>query len=282
MSIIFVSAYTVYIDKGLGQNIPQSLQLKAPKDQILGTRIFRNGDVQYAYKSNIRVSDLPSQQILSEAGKRSLQVSTEIIEKRTANSKTFRTNRENVFVSEFVSGAPQYHKDKNNKWWQVEYGTTTQDAFNEQTTVSLFEKLIGRKALAATSTFFPDPDPETVSIDGQIRNNNADWSTARDATSANDVSQAADQIDCGLTGLGGGQYYIGRGFYLFNTSAIGDGDVINSATFSLIVGSKLNGDNDGLDYINIYSSNPASDTNLVFDDFDQIGSTPFAMGTSSL
>jgi len=67
---------------------------------------------------------------------------------------------------------------------------------------------------------------------------------------------------------------IRRGIQLFNTAAI-DTDEISSATFSL----KGIAKSDTLSTtpnVNIYSSNPASDSNLVGGDYDSLGSTEFS------
>ena len=70
----------------------------------------------------------------------------------------------------------------------------------------------------------------------------------------------------------GSRYIIDRMFLLFDTSALGS-DTIDIATLSIYVNSKVNQVNDGNDFINIYTTSPASDSALVTADYDQIGTT---------
>lgn len=127
--------------------------------------------------------------------------------------------------------------------------------------------------LNVVTTVFPDPNPETTSVDGRVRNNDAVWATSHDAVDGLTVADSEATADTGQSALIGGQYYISRGFFLFDTSSIADGDTIDSAIFSLQPTAKRNGDNDGDDYINVYTTTPASNTALVLGDFDQIGTT---------
>ena len=106
------------------QPVPENLSLKASKDKILGHKEIdwiaenENGKlenkgkiIKYAYNSNMRIGTEPSNEILSQARKNNLSITGELIDKRTKYSKTFATNNPRQFVSEFISGVPQYYKD---------------------------------------------------------------------------------------------------------------------------------------------------------------------------
>lgn len=124
-----------------------------------------------------------------------------------------------------------------------------------------------------TSTTYPDPHPETTTVDGRITGQNAVWATAQGASSGT----AQDDLGGPFTltqsaTTGGGDYSIIRGFWLFDTGAdIGASDTIDDATFSLWITSVTNTENDGDDWINVVQSSPASNTALVDDDYDQCG-----------
>jgi hypothetical protein len=133
----------------------------------------------------------------------------------------------------------------------------------------------------ATLTVYPDPDPETATVDGHCeRQATESWATVRAAS-------AATSVDSGTSGSGAslifGQVFIVdsnnrrivRGFTLFDTSALGDTDTINSGTLSLYRESVS-----GTDTCEIIATTPASNTNLVLEDYDQIGSTTFGTFSS--
>src|SRR5262245_3920419 len=90
LGTIIALAFTSF---SVGAGLPQHLQLKADKTQILGTKRLKNGDLKYAYKSNVKVSEAPTREISLKAAQRGLQVNGEIVEKRTRNSRTFSTNQ---------------------------------------------------------------------------------------------------------------------------------------------------------------------------------------------
>lgn len=126
--------------------------------------------------------------------------------------------------------------------------------------------------LNTTSTFYPDPDPESTSVDGYEANSNADWATAHDAATGNDGSDSLTIADT-RSQNDGVEYVIRRGFTLFDTSAITDTDTIDSATYSLYVTTKTDGDNDAQAYITVITTSPASNTALTTADYDQVGTT---------
>jgi hypothetical protein len=66
-----------------------------------------------------------------------------------------------------------------------------------------------------------------------------------------------------------------RNIILFDTSKIPDTDSVDSATLSVYGTGKADGSSNAPS-INIYSSNPASNTALANGDFDSLGSTPFS------
>lgn len=127
----------------------------------------------------------------------------------------------------------------------------------------------------STLTVYPNPDTETTSVDGYVEYadfSSATWAQVHDAadgTSAGD-SNANGNVGAGkvLTG-----FYIDRVFLLFDTSALTAGATISAAVLSVYVTTKSNSDNDGQDYINVYTTTPASNTEITTADYDQIGTT---------
>lgn len=134
-----------------------------------------------------------------------------------------------------------------------------------------------------TSTFYPDPDAESTSVDGYVRQDygaaaGVAWTTIVNKSAGNTANSTAGddsviEIQADITSNTWRKLV--RAFYLFDTAALPDGDTIDSATLSIKGSGKF--DATGITpNVNIYASTPASNTDLVTDDFDQVGSTAFA------
>lgn len=122
---------------------------------------------------------------------------------------------------------------------------------------------------AATLIAYPDPDPETATVDGTIQTSSASWDTAHDATSgsvSDDVSQMRPASE-----HNGSVYIIRRTFTLFDTSAIGSSGTVTAADLDLYAFLKVNGDNDGDDFMRIVSASTASNTALTTTDYNDCG-----------
>lgn len=139
-------------------------------------------------------------------------------------------------------------------------------------------QIISGKIGNTTDTFYPDASPETTSVDGYAGNNTpATWATIR-AAAGNFSSDTTASTLLGWDTSGGGGTpfaYMYRAFFLFDTSAIADGDTIDSATLSIYGISKADPVSNTPD-INIYASTPASNTAIINTDFQQVGSTAFS------
>lgn len=127
-----------------------------------------------------------------------------------------------------------------------------------------------------TLTRHPDPNPESTTVDGRVRNfqDGGTWATCRaatDGTDANDVDTSIQFVAAGPSGI---DWFINRGFFLFDTSALTASATISDAVFSLAANGAAvqNANTTDLD---IVSSSPASNTGLVVADYDQVGSTVF-------
>jgi hypothetical protein len=132
----------------------------------------------------------------------------------------------------------------------------------------------------STLTVYPDAHPETTSVDGYVGYSTGaggSWATARGATDGTTVDTESNLVlyAGGSAELAGStnDFVIYRGFTLFDTSALTSGATISAAVISGYSWNKQFGDNDSQAYINVYATTPASNTNLVTADYDQIGTT---------
>lgn len=124
------------------------------------------------------------------------------------------------------------------------------------------------------STFNPDPNPETTSVDGEVTSGNGTvWATQRglaDGASADDAGTTGNQIAAQFFTP---NYSLARGFFLFDTSTIGDDDTIDSAVLSL-KGAFSTTNADSSSNV-IVATTPASNTAITTADYDQVGTTSF-------
>lgn len=269
------------------------LKLKASKEKHLAIREFSDGIIQYAYISDSKLNETPiNQDVIEKAKKQDLNIKGEVLSKRTKHSRTFATNKDNIFVSEIISGQPQYYKDENGEWWFVNYATTTKEIYERNSEIkksegvlkkvigavsSLFWGNLGKTVFADTSTFFPNSHPENNTVDGWVwhrtgsHGSGIDWSSIRDGIGTDSGDSAAEdtQILIEADNTTDNWRIISRGIRIFDATSIPHYDDIIAATYSESTQSK--GANNFECEVNIYSSDTASSTEIVSGDFDGIG-----------
>jgi hypothetical protein len=129
-----------------------------------------------------------------------------------------------------------------------------------------------------SQTFYPDADPETSSVDGYVGD---DWGGQ---TWAQLIARPGTNITDNWTGLfltyissastTDRWDYLMRAIILFNIADLGEAATITGVVESLYGYGKNDAPSWSPD-VNIYSSNPASNTTLAAGDFDSLGSTAF-------
>lgn len=127
-----------------------------------------------------------------------------------------------------------------------------------------------------TSTFVPD----SSNIDGIVQNFTAtDYTTLHNAANGTSTSiQPTTQQPARLRATTTSNQFdvINRGFFLFNTSALGQSAVISSAKITLFVNTKSD---TFTETIEIVSSSPAANNTLAISDYPNVGTTIFASNT---
>ena len=125
------------------------------------------------------------------------------------------------------------------------------------------------------TTFFPDAHVETTSVDGQTQRAgvNEIYATIRGGAGTGSTDTGSTQTVAISTSTTTDQYDIlRRGILLFDTASLPDGDTIDSATFELVVTSKLE-QLSPADSVSLVESTPASNTGLIDADYGQTGTT---------
>lgn len=127
------------------------------------------------------------------------------------------------------------------------------------------------------TTVYPDPSPETTTVDGMVTDTTSTgtWATkvANPGTTANDSGTTSRNWawwrDAGTW------KDVSRGVFLFDTSSIADADTIDSAIFSNYALDKVDPNSDTPD-VAVYGMTTASNTALAAGDFDGVGSTAYS------
>ena len=131
--------------------------------------------------------------------------------------------------------------------------------------------------ISDSRTYYPDADPETTSVDGQVDRSGVDetWATIR-AGAGVAFADSNNYLELYIKASGTTDQFVllHRLILLFDTSVLADGAVISAATLSLYGVLKTDGLACTPD-INIYASTPASNTALQASDYGQTGATAY-------
>jgi len=137
--------------------------------------------------------------------------------------------------------------------------------------------IIKGKIGSSTLTVYPDADPETNTVDGAVTRSNAPgtWIALRGGAGTNVYPSVIDYPFWYVAAPATLNEYsdLIRSIFLFDTSALTSSAIISNVVFSLYGTAKVN--NVGLSEANatlwVITSTPASNTDLVIGDFQQVG-----------
>lgn len=289
LAILILGGYWVGIHKQSGnvgggttkewnESGKEYLKLKASPELILYNKKVGN-DVVYKYVGE-KITFKSKYPYIenNKANKNNLGASNEVMldeVNRDYNYIDYKLD-ENTIVKEVHSGIRFVKNINTGEWFFFQTATTTSDSFDGQysssTPVSFIypDILKIKEVLATTDTFYPNANPETTSVDGEVGNDTiATWAGARDAATGNiaDSSGGNSWIICERRS--DTKYYVDRFFSLFDTSSISDSDTIDSAVYSLNFTGAINLTGYG-DTVYSVQTNPASTTNLTTADFDAL------------
>jgi len=207
---IYVSMF-FFVLAGVSHSTPANAQEKIMPDplqteqiEIIANELIAPNKILYAYKT------LP---ITSKTN--------EIVSERTENSIVYDLgNGQKQY--EIFSGVPQFYKAPDSLWYQVEYGLTDTKTFQEKNiSVPLtWFQLVFHSAIAQTTYY-------TGSGDGYVGYQNANWASARGATTGDTVNDTTNIRV--FARWNGANYFVYRGFLPTDTSAIDDGATITNA-----------------------------------------------------
>lgn len=278
LAVDFVGDY-IALRQMSREEVAEYIQLKSEPQDVLYAEAredeYGQAVVKYAYMTD----SVP-------------QTEGEDISRRTPNSHTYVLSTEVKPTGETIENvqtifyaSPQMYEDNGN-WRQIEYATTTAEVFSKSGAIHFVKKreflewlLPGKPLFAATSTFYPDPNTETTSVDGRLTADgsvgaggcSAALAIAYADTSASAVNDSSASEQLYLAGGGAyGSCSVGvqRIMTLFDTSALPDSAVVSAATLSLYATGVS-----GAFTVNIQTTNPAANTSLTANDVDNFLST---------
>lgn len=125
-----------------------------------------------------------------------------------------------------------------------------------------------------TAKFYPNADPESTTMDASIESSNSSFASARDAATGTSINtSSATGLFAQKNRFATSGWVIARAMMTFDASAFSQA-TITSAKISLYGSAKTNGN--GTTSIHCVAATPASNSNIVVADFDQVGTVSFA------
>jgi hypothetical protein len=187
-----------------------------------------------------------------------------------------RYNGRDYFMSDFRVGA-KWANVIRYRWWDFRAYAKRfyeKELYGQKIYLPLLKYRGQYIAAHVTDTFYPDPDPEVTSVDGNIyREGDATFAAVRSATIGSYYQDNASVNDnffqCGYNT----NWRIGRDFFLFDTSSLPDNATINSATLGVYLYLFTGSPPSNSGNLGLVQSSPASNTALSLDDYDQVGTT---------
>jgi len=108
--------------------------------------------------------------------------------------------------------------------------------------------------------------------DGRIEDRSStSWDVVHDKSTATYTAHYDRSIEAKSSKRSDGNFAIARGFFPFDTSALGVSEVINSAILSLYITNVIDQDNDGDDFLGIVQTTQVSNTTLSLSDYSKCG-----------
>ena len=261
--IIAILITGVYFLTKTGQDISDDYKLKAPKDKVISyykvedIRINEAGERENS-GDKIKYVYVTDKEVPAENG--------EDIKKRTENAQFFkkRVNPDgsSQWQAKIYPGKPFYKEE--DKWYQTETAITSVDAFNQQMSLSWWERLLGKEAFA--DTYYSGVG------DGWVVEVNANWDTAHDNTTGDTANHTNASWNEPSTRFDSPNYTISRLFVPINTSTLPDDAIITAADLYLYRDSAIDDTHDAHSYTAVVETFQASTDSLVVGDYEDCGS----------
>jgi len=236
------------------QDIADELKLKCPKEKIINSKLIEDEYIidekgkekklepfiNYSYISETKVPQQTNGKLKED------------ISKRTKNSLHFpvkKVGNKEEWIGKFFTGDTFYQAD--DEWYQIEWGTTTPDAFEKQTKEKHSFNILSW-AYADSLSVGPGTGDGWITY---TTGGGSTWNAAHNAgtgTSRNYTYTTSQTFCASAYALEGANLFsIGRSFLPIDTSALGASAVPSAATFTAYIKAKTNDVNDTKDYINL-------------------------------
>ncbi len=262
------------------EELPFEFKLKSTPEDVIFSEAYTTASgmdiVKYAYVAG-EVPPLLDEEI----SLRTPNSQTVVLETWQESDGTQTKKLKTTFLSK-----PQFYQ-KDGEWKQIEYATTTPEIFAMSGAIpyimrrELVERLLpGKPALAITSTFYPNPNTETTSVDGTVQAIGSSFSCDLLGFENAHGAGTGSPDDAGVSLYAATLYTdnqdctdyaeIQRAFILFDTSSLTAAASISSATISIYITSKYTLSNDGYDTLHVDATTPTSNTAIQAGDYGNV------------
>jgi len=215
--------------QSLGNNeIPNHLKLKAPKEKILAHKIIKQKTPMLGVIAILteEVSDIVSYDYVSD---KKVEGKFLFNGNKYTNAKILKENGNEKEVAFYVGDHFSLEIDG---VYEIEQGaTTTLEAWEEQTKISLLEKV--KNSLVKIALAVCPPDCYSGAGDGYVRSENATWTTARTATTGDgfNYNTGGNILGSSYYSSYWDKYRFYRSFFPVDTSALPVDATISGAKF---------------------------------------------------
>jgi hypothetical protein len=226
--------------------------------------------VKYEYKGDKVPEKITPKEDVSKRTETSYH---QLIALENEGTKDEKRTYEGVFYTQ-----PTFFND-GGEWYYIEHATTTESAFNKVRNEKAFASLFWRTAHAASLS------PFSTAGDGWVynsENGDSEIHTVTYPDCADDefiVNQSLTANHTNTTSLVFAKYRLATGagvcdeqftYLPFDTSSITAGSTVTAATLNIYVTAKVNGVNDGSDYIDVSEASQASNSSLATTDYESM------------
>jgi len=234
---------------------PHDATLKCKKDKILVYRIFEDKKFDFEKQKEVNYGEKVSYLYVSD--EEAVAEKNEIVEKRTKNVQFFKEDGKNK--ADVYAGEHFYLDDSSKKWYLTATAFMKRNAFEAQTSISLWDELNRWIAYADSAGVYSGAG------DGRVEHYHADWDTAHDALTGTSFDYTTNNEELG-TKIWWSVYDIAKGFFPFLTEALPDCIVVSAATLRI-----YNNTASTMCYFGVVQTSQPDCTVLTTADFDLCG-----------
>jgi len=283
-------------DLGKGETIEKDVFLEEKKNEIFDSVQLDKDTRKYWFvDTNISVLAPTDEKVIGERILDKMPVNKRGLVKESEDFGYVRYTDGEKKVTRFYDNKTRVQGSDTGNFYHLGHATTTIEKWDKSmlstttpktTVIEKISRLFGKEARATESTFYPDEDAESTSVDGYAHRKDTNGETFTTMVNGNGNGSKDDGNSASILiyadGVTNKYQQVERAITLFDTSSIPDDDDIDSAVISIYSTAQYNtfGAGYNSDEWNVYGANTSGNTSLTDSDYQGCGSTEFSSGIS--